>query len=67
MLFICGIVLLKLPTFGITYMVEIETSEKVENRAVEKVSEQKDIKQKVSKNCIKNSPLFKNRKSGIKC
>ena len=52
--------------FGSTYMVEIETSEKVENRAVEKVSEQKDIKQKVSKNCIKNSPLFKNRKSGIK-
>ena len=51
---------------GRTYMVEIETSEKVENRAVEKVSEQKDIKQKVSKNCIKNSPLFKNRKSGIK-
>ena len=53
--------------FGTTYMVEIETLEKVENRAVEKVSEQKDIKQKVSKNCIKNSPLFKNRKSGIKC
>ena len=53
--------------FGTTYMVEIETSEKVENKAVEKVSEQKDIKQKVSKNCIKNSPLFKNRKSGIKC
>ena len=53
--------------FGITYMVEIETLEKVENKAVEKVSEQKDIKQKVSKNCIKNSPLFKNRKSGIKC
>ena len=52
--------------FGTTYLVEIETSEKVENRAVEKVSEQKDIKQKVSKNCIKNSPLFKNRKSGIK-
>ena len=52
---------------GITYMVEIETSAKVENKAVEKVSEQKDIKQKVSKNCIKNSPLFKNRKSGIKC
>lgn len=52
--------------FGTTYMVEIETSEKVENRVVEKVSEQKDIKQKVSKNCIKNSPLFKNRKSGIK-
>ena len=52
--------------FGATYMVEIETSAKVENRAVEKVSEQKDIKQKVSKNCIKNSPLFKNRKSGIK-
>ena len=52
--------------FGTTYMVEIETLEKVENRAVEKVSEQKDIKQKVSKNCIKNSPLFKNRKSGIK-
>lgn len=52
--------------FGTTYMVEIETSEKVENRAVEKISEQKDIKQKVSKNCIKNSPLFKNRKSGIK-
>ena len=51
---------------GRTYMVEIETSEKVENRAVEKVSEQKDIKQTVSKNCIKNSPLFKNRKSGIK-
>ena len=50
--------------FGTTYMVEIE---KVENKAVEKVSEQKDIKQKVSKNCIKNSPLFKNRKSGIKC
>ena len=44
-----------------TYMVEIETSAKVENRAEEKVSEQK-----VSKNCIKNSPLFKNRKSGIK-
>ena len=53
--------------FGTTYMVEIETLEKVENQAVEKVSEQKDIKQKVSKNCIKNSPLFKNRKSGIKC
>ena len=53
--------------FGTTYMVEIETFEKVENKAVEKVSEQKDIKQKVSKNCIKNSPLFKNRKSGIKC
>ena len=52
--------------FGTTYMVEIEASEKVENRAIEKVSEQKDIKQKVSKNCIKNSPLFKNRKSGIK-
>ena len=52
--------------FGTTYMVEIETSAKVENRAVEKVSEQRDIKQKVSKNCIKNSPLFKNRKSGIK-
>ena len=52
--------------FGTTYMVEIETSEKVENKAIEKVSEQKDIKQKVSKNCIKNSPLFKNRKSGIK-
>ena len=49
--------------FGTTYMVEIE---KVENKAVEKGSEQKDIKQKVSKNCIKNSPLFKNRKSGIK-
>ena len=46
---------------GITYMVEIETLAKVENRAVGKVSEQK-----VSKNCIKNSPLFKNRKSGIK-
>ena len=43
--------------FGTTYMVEIETSAKVENRAVEKVSEQK-----VSKNCIKNSPLFKSRK-----
>ena len=54
--------------FGTTYMVEIETSAKVENRAVEKVSEQKDIKQKVSKNCIKNSPLFKNRKEWyIKC
>lgn len=52
--------------FGTTYMVEIETLEKVENKAVEKVSEQKDIKQKVSKNFIKNSPLFKNRKSGIK-
>ena len=49
--------------FGTTYMVEIETSEKVENKAVEKVSEQK-----VSKNCIKNSPLFKNRKEWyIKC
>ena len=54
--------------FGTTYMVEIETLAKVENRAVEKVSEQKDIKQKVSKNCIKNSPLFKNRKEWyIKC
>ena len=51
--------------FGTTYMVEIE---KVENKAVEKVSEQKDIKQKVSKNCIKNSPLFKNREEWyIKC
>ena len=51
--------------FGTTYMVEIE---KVENKAVEKVSKQKDIKQKVSKNCIKNSPLFKNRKEWyIKC
>ena len=49
--------------FGTTYMVEIETSEKVENRAVEKVSEQK-----VSKNYIKNSPLFKDRKEWyIKC
>ena len=49
--------------FGTTYMVEIETLEKVENKAVEKVSEQK-----VSKNCIKNSPLFKNRKEWyIKC
>ena len=49
--------------FGTTYMVEIETSEKVENKAVEKVSEQK-----VSKNCIKNSPLFKSRKEWyIKC
>ena len=47
--------------FGTTYMVEIETSAKVENRAEAKVSAQK-----VSKNCIKNSPLFKNRKSGIK-
>ena len=46
---------------GITCMVEIETSEKVENSVEEKVP-----KQKVSKNCIKNSPLFKNRKSGIK-
>ena len=46
---------------GRTYMVEIETLEKVENKVEEKVSEQK-----VSKNCIKNSPLFKNRKSGIK-
>ena len=54
--------------FGTTHMVEIETLEKVENKAVEKVSEQKDIKQKVSKNCIKNSPLFKNRKEWyIKC
>ena len=54
--------------FGTTYMVEIETLEKVENKAVEKVSEQKDIKQKVSKNCIKNSPLFKDRKEWyIKC
>ena len=54
--------------FGTTYMVEIETLEKVENKAVEKVYEQKDIKQKVSKNCIKNSPLFKNRKEWyIKC
>ena len=43
---------------GITCMVEIETSAKVENRVEEKVPEQK-----VSKNCIKNSPLFKNRKS----
>ena len=49
--------------FGTTYMVEIETSEKVENRSVEKVSEQK-----VSKNYIKNSPLFKDRKEWyIKC
>ena len=48
--------------FGTTYMVEIETLEKVENKAVEKVE------QKVSKNCIKNSPLFKNRKEWyIKC
>ena len=51
--------------FGTTYMVEIETLEKVENKAVEKV-EQKDTKRKVFRNCIKNSPLFKNRKSGIK-
>ena len=43
--------------FGTTYMVEIETLEKVENSAVEKFPEQK-----VSKNCIKNSPLFKSRK-----
>ena len=54
--------------FGATYMVEIETLEKVENKAVEKASEQKDIKRKVSKNCIKNSPLFKDRKEWyIKC
>ena len=57
--------------FGTTYMVEIETLEKVENKVEEKVSEQKVSEQKVSeqkvsKNCIKNSPLFKNRKSGIK-
>ena len=53
--------------FGTTYMVEIETSAKVENKAVEKV-EQKDIKQKVFRNCIKNSPLFKDRKEWyIKC
>ena len=51
--------------FGATYMVEIE---KVENKAVEKVSEQKDTKRKVFRNCIKNSPLFKNRKEWyIKC
>ena len=43
--------------FGTTYMVEIETLEKVENMAEEKVSEQK-----VFRNCIKNSPLFKSRK-----
>ena len=47
--------------FGTTYMVEIETSEKVKNKAVEKV-EQKDTKRKVFRNCIKNSPLFKSRK-----
>ena len=53
--------------FGATYMVEIEILEKVENKAVEKVK-QKDTKRKVSKNCIKNSPLFKNRKEWyIKC
>ena len=53
--------------FGTTYMVEIETSAKVENEAVEKV-EQKDTKRKVFRNCIKNSPLFKNRKEWyIKC
>ena len=52
--------------FGTTYMVEIETLEKVENKVEEKVSEQKVSEQKVSKNCIKNSPLFTNRKSGIK-
>ena len=54
--------------FGTTYMVEIETLEKVENKAVEKVSEQKDTKRKVFRNCIKNSPLFKDRKEWyIKC
>ena len=52
--------------FGTTYIVEIETSEKVENKAVEKGSEQKYTKQKGAKGCIKKRALFKNRKSGIK-
>ena len=53
--------------FGTTYMVEIETSAKLENKAVEKV-EQKDTERKVFRNCIKNSPLFKDRKEWyIKC
>ena len=42
--------------FGTTYMVEIETSAKVENRAVEKVSEQKILNKKFLKTVLKIVP-----------
>ena len=42
--------------FGTTYMVEIETSAKVENRAVEKVSEQKILNKKFLKTVLKTVP-----------
>ena len=42
--------------FGATYMVEIETSEKVENKVVEKVSEQKILNKKFLKTVLKIAP-----------
>ena len=45
--------------FGTTYMVEIETSAKVENRAVEKVSEQKILNKKFLKTVLKTVPYSK--------
>ena len=51
--------------FGTTYMVEIETLEKVENKAVEKVSEQKILNKKFLKTVLKTAPYSRIEKSGI--
>ena len=51
--------------FGTTYMVEIETLEKVENKAVEKVSEQKILNKKFLKTVLKIVPYSRTGKSGI--
>ena len=51
--------------FGTTYMVEIETLEKVENKAVEKVSEQKILNEKFLKTVLKTAPYSRIEKSGI--
>ena len=51
--------------FGTTYMVEIETSEKVENKVVEKVSEQKILNKKFLKTVLKTAPYSRIEKSGI--
>ena len=51
--------------FGTTYMVEIETSAKVENKAVEKVSEQKILNKKFLKTVLKIAPYSRIEKSGL--
>lgn len=50
--------------FGTTYMVEIETSEKVKNKAVEKV-EQKILNEKFLETVLKTVPYLKVEKSGL--